>query len=410
MVVIFLLAASHGMQSQRIIVNANGDKVVMYPDGSWRFMEPRDSVLVQHKLQKSSSERSESGNNPENKGKFRDQDDILRELNELYFNIKGQEKKVQNEFRAATNAKFKAGELFEHALVNKDQVQPDRLSSLENDLELSIRNLKNAKLNQKAIRKIVDQAKMLIGLQTSSLGQKVNQLRSKYNAYLTKYDSGRTVPKPEKIKPEKQTIVERPTIQTNTKTEKNKSSDQTSYTALPTKSSLADYRSEPFKCVVQSDSIDEASGRRRIVLAPALIFTHTDPDLRPYFKNKELITCYGILSKIDAYVYLTIEFQIASSHSQSNFGVLQSGSLFRLKLLNGEYVSLYNIKSDKGRIDAYSGNTIFTGQYALGKDEIKMLQSSELDKVRILWSTGYEDYDVYKIDFFKDHLDCLMSR
>jgi hypothetical protein len=170
------------------------------------------------------------------------------------------------------------------------------------------------------------------------------------------------------------------------------------------------YEEEPFQCQIIADTVDAATGRRRIELAPGLLFTHTDPDLRPYFKNKELITCYGQLSKIDAYVYLTIDFQIASSHSQSNFGSLQNGSLLRLQLLDGEYVSLYSLKTDRGRIDPYSGHTVFTGQYALGKDEIKKLREEELDEVRILWSTGYGDYDVYKIDFFIDHLNCLMSR
>jgi len=179
---------------------------------------------------------------------------------------------------------------------------------------------------------------------------------------------------------------------------------------LPSPIHSVPYKSEPFHCRVEMDTIDEITKNRRIVLAPGLIFTHTDPDLRPFFKNKELITCYGKLSKVGAYVYLEIDFQIASSHSQSNFGSLQKDSLLRLKLLNGEYVSLYNFKSDRGHIDPYSGHTIFNGQYVLGKDEIKMLQSSELDKIRILWSTGYEDYDVYKVDFFKDQLNCLLNR
>jgi hypothetical protein len=113
---------------------------------------------------------------------------------------------------------------------------------------------------------------------------------------------------------------------------------------------------------------------------------------------------------MDAYIYFTIVFQIGSSHSQSNFGSLETGSLLRLRLLNGKYISLSNLKTDRGRIDPYSGNTIFTGQYALGNKEIDMLTSSPLDKIRILWSTGYEDYDVYKIDFFKDQINCLLSK
>jgi hypothetical protein len=156
------------------------------------------------------------------------------------------------------------------------------------------------------------------------------------------------------------------------------------------------------------DTVDKSHRSNTSVLKPGDLCTHPT-DLRPYFKNKELITCYGRLSRIDAYVYFTIDFQIASSHSQSNFGGLESGSLLRLRLLNGKYISHSNIKSDRGHIDHYSGNTVFTGQFALGKDEMKMLAASPLDKIRILWGTGYEDYDVYKIDFFIDQIKCLQE-
>ena len=110
---------------------------------------------------------------------------------------------------------------------------------------------------------------------------------------------------------------------------------------------------------ISIDTIDEESHRRQIQIAPSLIFTHTDQDLRPYFKDKELITCQGSLVKIGSYLYLSVEFQIGSSHSQNNFGALQKESLLRFKLIDGEYISLYNIKSDHGHIDPYSGNTVF---------------------------------------------------
>jgi hypothetical protein len=167
------------------------------------------------------------------------------------------------------------------------------------------------------------------------------------------------------------------------------------------------YISAPFDCRISIDTIDLASQRRQIQVTPSLIFTHTDADLRPYFKDRELITCKGSLVKIGPYFYLTIEFQIGSSHSQNNFGALQKDSLLRFKMLNGEYVSLYNVKFDRGHIDPYTGNTVFSGQYALGKEEIKKLSAGELDKIRVLWATGYEDYDVYYVDFFKNQLSCL---
>lgn len=121
------------------------------------------------------------------------------------------------------------------------------------------------------------------------------------------------------------------------------------------------YVSAPFDCSFRIDTIDQSTKTRKLELFPSLVFTHTDQDLRPYFKDKDLITAYSRLSKIGPYIYLTIDFHIASSHAQNNFGSLQNGSLLRLKLFDGEFVTLYDLKTDKGRIDPYSGHTIFRG-------------------------------------------------
>ncbi len=396
--------------AQRIIINSNGDRIVMYPDGSWRAVEAGDSVLLRQNLQKSESltTAAESPQTSYQRNPAEIQEYIFKQWNELHFHIKAQEKKVQGEFRAATNAKFKADELLNNALANKNLMEPDRLGTLQDEYDAAIKRLKDAKLNQAVIGKLMDLSKNIGGLKPESMAGKINGLRSKFNIYLANYEPGKTLIKSGAPVQQREVKVADTSPQENPDPKNNAASAATNISIREHVGST--YRSQPFDCRVRSDTVDEATLRRRIILEPGLLFTHTEPDLRPYFKNKELITCYGEISRIDAYVYFTIEFQIASSHSQSNFGSLANGSLLRLKLLSGEYVSLYNIKADRGRIDPYSGNTIFTGQYALGKDEIRLLQSSELDKVRILWSTGYEDYDVYKIDFFKDRLACLMSQ
>jgi hypothetical protein len=382
----------------------------MHPDGSWRSIEPGDSLLLRQQFQKSEAIGFDDGsaapspkNNPAEYEDF-----ILREWNELHFKILSQEKKVQAEFRNATNAQFKATELLANAEANKKIIDPVMFASLSDDYDVKVAALRRAKIRVNAIRKIVDQSKKLAGQDPVRIERKMNSLRLRFNHFLEEYYSSSM----QGISSRNQT---EPLKLASNDSDKGKPSKEGSYAlnapnSISFASSANDYESQPFECKVQSDKVDETTGRRHISLAPALLFTHTDPDLRPYFKNKELITCYGQLSKIDAYVYLTIDFQIASSHSQSNFGSLQQGSLLRLRLLNGENVTLHNLKSDKGRIDPYSGHTVFTGQYTLGKDEIKLLSDAELDKVRILWSTGYEDYDIYKVDFFRDHLHCLMNR
>jgi len=404
--------------AQRVIVNSNGDRIIMYPDGSWRKVEPGDSVLLRQNLQKSETIGipSDKIDPTEKRTPAEGEEYTLRQWNELHFKIKEQVNKVLHDFRVATNAQFKAGELLQNAKANKNLIESDRLATLHEDYGKSIRNLRTAKLNQKAISKIANESKKLAGLPPKKIEKKLPQLRSKFESYVITYEPGHSVPTQSKpVVPKKEIVKNTPSSknakpQHSAKTKDRGSSAKTVNVRLPPQQISKPYKSEPFHCKVITDTVDEATGRRRILLESGLIFTHTDPDLRPYFKSKELITCYGRLSKIDAYIYLYIDFQIAISHSQGNFGSLETGSLLRLRLLNGKYVSLYNLTSDRGQIDPYSGHTIFTGQYALGKDEIKMLSSSTLDKIRILWSTGYEDYDVYKIDFFIHQINCLQAK
>ena len=37
----------------------------------------------------------------------------------------------------------------------------------------------------------------------------------------------------------------------------------------------------------------------------------------------------------------------------------------------------------------------------------KALKKGEVDRVRIIWDAGYEDYEVYNLDFFINQFKCL---
>jgi len=51
--------------------------------------------------------------------------------------------------------------------------------------------------------------------------------------------------------------------------------------------------------------------------------------------------------------------------------------------------------------------TTYNTSYPLNKSQIKRLRDAEIDKVRMIWATGYEDYEVYQVDFFRDLFRCL---
>lgn len=402
---------------QQVAVNTAGQKIIMYPDGSWRQVEPRDSTLLKQYIHQHQGTPIQEV--PGFQELTRNQGEEIEYLGhqwaELYNLILEEDKAVQNSFRTATNNQFKAAEVLETAKENKKLIEPDHLANLTEEYDQSVNQLRNAKLQQKEIRKILKKSNKLNSKPQSLNQNKIQKIRTSFNNYLTRHHrSIEVLPTAAPVAPD--TVNKKPStdplaLQPKTAISGSASTyDRQMVDKRPDHRSSQPYISQPYVCHFEVDMVDKITGSKRRELPAELLFTHTDADLRPFFKSKDLITCRAKVSGIGPYTYLSVEFQIASSHSKGNFGTLAEGSMLRFRLMDGTYVSLYNLKSHEGRIDAYSGHTIFVGQYALGKKEAKALRASELDQMRVLWTTGYEDYDIVHIDLLKDQLDCLMTK
>jgi|GEM_PF-2866918 len=163
-------------------------------------------------------------------------------------------------------------------------------------------------------------------------------------------------------------------------------------------------------CTFQFKGMDEFLGKEKTEVQPDLFFFHTDPELRKYMKGKEYIQCTaGLANSSGGVTTLNIEVYIRSPNALREFGGLQKGNAMTIKLVNGDIVKLLSINSDNGRYDESTGLATFTTQYLVTKGEENQLRESEIDKIRLVWSNGYEDYNVYEVDFIMNQLNCLYS-
>jgi len=80
-----------------------------------------------------------------------------------------------------------------------------------------------------------------------------------------------------------------------------------------------------------------------------------------------------------------------------------------IKLINGTTVTLLSQEFDPGTVDMSKLKTFYTTAYLIGPKDEKELMKAEVDKVRVIWDVGYEDYEVYELDFFIDQLNCIYS-
>ena len=113
--------------------------------------------------------------------------ELLQQWKELYTKIREEEKVVQNLFRDATNAQFKAGTQLRSAELKKDMIDPVLLASLQTAIDKSVADLKKANLQQKEIKKLVEKARKINAKPGSITEKKVSGMRTSYNDYLARY-------------------------------------------------------------------------------------------------------------------------------------------------------------------------------------------------------------------------------
>ena len=166
-----------------------------------------------------------------------------------------------------------------------------------------------------------------------------------------------------------------------------------------------------YTCDFEFQGVDEFTNRQKKELAQELFFTHTDERLKPYLKNRDYVTCNGYITSIGGgFRYLTLVISIASRNAVREYGNIKNGSLLNLKLLNEETVSLFSQSESQGLQDPKTGDTVYKIRYPIDYQKEKSLIRTGVDKVRIVWSSGYEDYEVYNVDFFINQLNCLNSK
>ena len=161
-------------------------------------------------------------------------------------------------------------------------------------------------------------------------------------------------------------------------------------------------------CRMAFDSTDTFTGKRKKESAPTLFFTQTDDVLKKMMQDKEFITCYATITRIQGGIsYLNMNFIIQSKETQKVFGFLDKGSPISFRLMNGRTLNFTNDKTDIGTVDFLKNTTTYQASVQLYSNDIKALTASELDQVRVAWSAGSDDYEIYDLNVLKNLLKCV---
>ncbi len=164
------------------------------------------------------------------------------------------------------------------------------------------------------------------------------------------------------------------------------------------------------ECAIAFEGKDEFTGKNKRETSPARFFTHTDDLMRKALGDKDFITCDITGTKVESsrYTYLNLTFTILSKDIQRTLGFLDRGTPIIFVLVNGSKVTLRANKTDIGVVDIDKGTTTYKAQ--LTAESITDITGSELDYIRVNWSSGYEDYEVFNVDVLKNLFNCLYKK
>lgn len=173
-------------------------------------------------------------------------------------------------------------------------------------------------------------------------------------------------------------------------------------------SAAADVMLTPPKqaCSWVVDERDAFSGEVRRESQRSVFFQHTNPALKMLYDKIPQTTGECFLSQTGEAYRIHLWLTIQDARARNTFGTLSANSSALFKLLDGTTLTLYNQRADEGSATADGKGYIFKGQYLLDKASAKRLAKTGVDKLRITWANGYEDYDIQHVALLQRLLGC----
>ncbi len=374
---------SVNLQGQELRKNAKGERIIVYPDGRWEYFD-------QSKRTNPHANQEDPFNYPTFTGEIAPLDHPIQLT-------------MEDARKMATRHAQLAKEAATIALQRAEDARYNR-KKLEDYLD---RNKQAGALSQEEIQRLEQQID----------AARLTELRTQKEAVLA-----------QKEQMDAETLIEsgdytgefQNSLQARNGTEELLASSLASgdqfYQQLP----LIDLSSSssPFnhqlqqrpewECVFDFEGKDPLNGRHRKDLQKETLFTFTDERLRLYLKDKEYLQCDAFMTDLgNNYKFLSLEFTFAYPNAREAYGFIEKGSMLIIKLLNGGFIQLRSGKMDNGQYDTKTELLTYEVNYLISPPLLNSLKNMEVDSIIVTWSSGYEEYEVFNIDFFQRQIGCL---
>ncbi len=164
------------------------------------------------------------------------------------------------------------------------------------------------------------------------------------------------------------------------------------------------------ECQFDFNGRNAETKKKQIILKSDQVLTYTPAKMVDYFKTDNFLKISAALEENNGRNYINIEAKFNSKDVMKSYGTVHKTDFLRLEFISGNKIFLKAVKVEDPYLEKHSGNTIFKVQYIFESDaDMDKLKSEYLDKLGIMWSSGFESYVVYDVDFFQRQFSCFKS-
>ncbi|KXK40693.1 MAG: hypothetical protein UZ09_BCD002000181 [Bacteroidetes bacterium OLB9] len=149
------------------------------------------------------------------------------------------------------------------------------------------------------------------------------------------------------------------------------------------------------------------NGKKEVELQSLPFFTFTQPAHKTYFREKDLMETDATLIKSGKDYFLKMDIRMLSKDAAKNYGFISKGSPLRINYISGKTIVLQAENEANVAIENYTGHALYSVRYKIPSDELRTMRRIPLNTVGIMWSSGFELYNIYNVDVLIQLFDCI---
>ena len=159
---------------------------------------------------------------------------------------------------------------------------------------------------------------------------------------------------------------------------------------------------------IEFKGVDESSGDQIKKSTKTKLLTFTPKRLLNYYKEKTYLSIENSIIQKEKETFLIFDLIFYSKDIKKGYGFIPTDGFVRINMIKGPSIFLEVVNKSEAKIEKYTGRTIYTLVCKIkNKDDLKRLKKQYLDDLGIMWSTGFEAYPVYNINYFREKFKCF---